>query len=174
MIWPGMGDPTKRKKTLRFLAFSAGVGAAAVMFTVLVVNPFMGAQPHSACINDMDLNWRISFNVELYADGERLEVPDNVGFMDGGCQRALYTLSSDGTAYAEWVEEHTFEIGHFLWIANYPIRDMEQSKSVLYVNGIRSEQLLKHPIQDGATYRAEFVTKEYDAQQDKDFLPPDL
>ena len=72
------------------------------------------------------------------------------------------------------MEEHTFEIGHFLWIADYPIRDMEQSKSVLYVNGIRSEQLLKHPIQDGATYRAEFVTKEYDAQQDKDFLPPDL
>ena len=32
MIWPGMGDPRKRKKTLRFLAITAviaiGVGAA--------------------------------------------------------------------------------------------------------------------------------------------------
>lgn len=174
MIWPGTNDPYKRKKTIRFLLLSAGVGAVAVMLTVLVVNPFLESQPHSACINNMDTDWRISFNVELYADGNKLEVPARVGFMEGGCQRALYTLLNDGTAYAEWTEEHVFEIGHFLWIAEYPIRDMELSKSALYVNDVRSEQFLKHPIQDGATYRAEFITKEYDSAGDADFLPPDV
>ncbi len=173
MKWPGVTDPYKRKKTIRFLAISTGIGAVAVMLTVLVVNPFLDAQPHSACINDIDSNWKISFKVELYADNNRLEVPANVGFMDGGCQRALYTLSNDGIAYAEWSKAHTFEIGHFLWIAEYPIRDMELSKSALYVNDVKSEQFLKHPIQDGSTYRLEFTTKEYETK-DKDFLPPDL
>ncbi len=174
MIWPGTNDPYKRKKTIRFLAISAGVGAIAVILTVLVVNPFLDAQPHSACIDDLDTNWKISFNVELYADGNKLEVPARVGFMDNGCQRAMYTLANDGVVYAEWIEEHPFEIGHFLWIADYPIRDMEISKSALYVNDVKSEQFLRHPIQDGATYRAEFTTKEYDAARDTDFLPPDV
>ena len=174
MIWPGTNDPYKRKKTIRFLGITAGIGAIAVLMTVLVVNPFLGAQPHSACIEDLETNWKISFNVELYADGNKLEVPNNVGFMEGGCQRALYTLTNDGVAFAEWREEHIFEFGHFLWIAEYPIRDMELSKSTLYVNDIRSDQFLKHPIQEGATYRAEFTTKEYDTTEGTDFLPPDL
>ncbi len=42
MIWPGMGDPYKRKKTIKFLLFSAAIGAVAVIFTTMVVNPFIG------------------------------------------------------------------------------------------------------------------------------------
>ncbi len=171
MIWPGMGDPYKRKKTIKFLLFSAAIGAVAVLITTMVVNPIIGEQPHSACINDIEKNWKISFTVELYIDNQKADIPANIGFMEGGCQRAIYTLSDDGTVYAEWKEDPEFEIGHFLWIWDFPLRDMEQSKSTMYVNGKESEHFIKHPLQDGYHYRAEFISKEYDESKESDFLP---
>ena len=39
MIWPGTGDPYKRKKAIRFLLISAAIGGIAVLLTTLVVNP---------------------------------------------------------------------------------------------------------------------------------------
>ena len=170
MIWPGMGDPYKRKKTIKFLLFSAGIGAVAVLFTTMVVNPIIGEQPRSACINDIEKNWKISFTVELYVDNQKAEIPANIGFIEG-CQRAIYTLSDDGTVYAEWKEDPGFEIGHFLWIWDFPLKDMEQSKSTMYVNGQESEHFISHPLQDGYHYRAEFTSKEYDISKDSDFLP---
>jgi hypothetical protein len=171
MIWPGMGDPYKRKKTIKFLLFSAAIGAVAVIFTTIVVNPIIGDQPRSACINDIEKNWKISFTVELYIDNQKADIPANIGFMEGGCQRAIYTLSDDGTVYAEWKEDPEFEIGHFLWIWDFPLRDMEQSKSTMYVNGKESEHFISHPLQDGYHYKAEFTTKDYDTSKDTDFLP---
>ncbi len=171
MMWPGMGDPYKRKKTIKFLLFSAGIGAVAVLFTTMVVNPIIGEQPRSACINDIEKNWKISFTVELYVDNQKADIPANVGFREDGCQRAIYTLSDDGTVYAEWREDPEFEIGHFLWIWDFPLRDMEQSKSTMYVNGQESEHFISHPLQDGYHYKAEFTSKEYDTSKDSDFLP---
>ena len=171
MIWPGMGDPYKRKKTIKFLLFSAAIGAVAVVFTTIVVNPFIGDQPRSACINDIEKNWKISFTVEVYVDNEKADIPANIGFMEGGCQRAIYTLSNDGTVYAEWKEDPEFEIGHFLWIWDFPLKDMEQSKSTMYVNGKESEHFISHPLQDGYHYKAEFTSKDYDTSKDSDFLP---
>jgi len=171
MIWPGMGDPYKRKKTIKFLLFSAAIGAVAVIFTTMVVNPFIGEQPRSACINDIEKNWKISFTVEVYVDNQIADIPANIGFMEGGCQRAIYTLSDDGTVYAEWKEDPEFEIGHFLWIWDFPLRDMEQSKSTMYVNGKESEHFISHPLQDGYHYKAEFTSKDYDTSKDSDFLP---
>ncbi len=170
MIWPGMGDPYKRKKTLKFLLLSAGIGAIAVLFTTMIVNPIIGEQPRSACINDIEKNWKISFTIELIVDGEKADIPANIGFQ-GDCQRAIYTLSNDGTVYAEWKEDPEFEIGHFLWIFEFPIRDMEQSKSTIYVNGKESEHFTAHPLQDGYHYKAEFTSKDYDTAKDTDFLP---
>jgi len=171
MIWPGMGDPYKRKKTIKFLLFSAAVGAVAVLFTTMVVNPIIGEQPRSACINDIEKNWKISFTVEVYVDNQIADIPANIGFTEGGCQRAIYTLSNDGTVYAEWKEDPEFEIGHFLWIWDFPLRDMEQSKSTMYVNGQESNHFINHPLQDGYHYRAEFTSKAFDESKDSDFLP---
>ena len=56
MVWSGMGDPYKRKKIIKFLGISAGIGAVAVLMTMLVVNPFIGEQPRNACINDIEKN----------------------------------------------------------------------------------------------------------------------
>jgi hypothetical protein len=170
MIWPGMGDPYKRKKTIKFLLISAAVGGIAVLFTTMVVNPLIGEQPRSACINDIERNWKISFTVEIFVDGLKADIPANVGFQ-GDCQRAIYTLSDDGTVYAEWKEDPEFEIGHFLWIFEFPLRDMDQSKSKVIVNGKESEHFVTHPLQDGYHYKAEFTSKAYEEGKDKDFLP---
>ena len=171
MKWPGMGDPYKRKKIIRFLGLSAGVGFITVLITILVVNPFMGEQPHNACINNIEKNWKMSFTVELYVDNQKAEIPANVGFMEG-CQRAIYTLTDDGTVYAEWKEDPQFEIGHFLYIFKFPLRDMDETKSKIYVNDRESENFIKTPLQDGYHYKAVFTSKAYDETKDKDYLPP--
>ena len=170
MIWPGMGDPYKRKRTIKFLLLTAVIGAVAVLFTTMIVNPIIGEQPRSACINDIEKNWKISFTVELFVDGEKADIPANIGF-EGECQRAIYTLSDDGKVYAEWKEDPEFEIGHFLWIWEFPLRDMDQSKSKLYVNDKESEHFINHPLQDGYHYKAEFTSKAFDESKDTDFLP---
>ena len=35
MIWPGTGDPYKRKKAIKFLLISAAIGGIAVLLTTV-------------------------------------------------------------------------------------------------------------------------------------------
>ena len=173
MNWPGMGDPTKRRKTLKFLgmtaiiAISVGVGSSLIQGQMNLDNPL------KVCINDRDTKYEISVKLELYIDKQRAEIPANIGFEDG-CQRSLYTLSDDGVIYAEWTEEYPFEIGHFLWSWEFPMRDMEQSKSKIIVNGKESPHFINELLVDGYTYRAEFTSKDYDTSKDADFMPPEI
>ena len=173
MNWPGMGDPTKRKKTLKFLgmtaiiAISVGVGSSLIQGQMNLDNPL------KVCINDRDTKYEISVKLELYIDKQRAEIPANIGFEDG-CQRSLYTLNDDGIIYVEWIEEYPFEIGHFLWSWEFPMRDMEQSKSKIIVNGKESPHFINELLVDGYTYRAEFTSKDYDTSKDADFMPPEL
>ena len=170
MIWPGMGDPYKRKKTIKFLVMTAiiGISAAAVStFAQTALNP---NDPLKVCIDDRITPFKIKATLELIVDGEKAEIPANIGFSDD-CKKTLYTLTDDGTIYAEWEEEYPFEIGHFLWMWEFPLRDMDQSKSTLYVNGKESEHSINHPLQDGYHYKAEFTSKAYDESKDTDFLP---
>ncbi|HXV51034.1 MAG TPA: hypothetical protein VD689_02775, partial [Nitrosopumilaceae archaeon] len=90
-----------------------------------------------------------------------------------GCQKSLYTISNDGTIYAEWEAEYPFEIGHFFWVWEFPLRDMEQSKSRIFVNGMESADFIHAPFVDGYHYKAEFTSKAYDESKDTDFLPPE-
>ncbi len=170
MIWPGTGDPYKRKKTIRFLAISFGIGIVAVLIVSMGVNPFILEQPRHACINDLETNWKIAFTVEVIVDKIEAPIPANIGIKDE-CQRAIYTLSNDGTVYAEWTEDPEFEIGHFMWIFEIPLRDMDQDKSTIYVNGKESPHFTKHPLQDGLHYKIVLTSKDYDTSKDKDFLP---
>ena len=168
-----MGDPTKRRKTLKFLgmtaiiAISVGVGSSLIQGQMNLDNPL------KVCINDRDTKYEISVKLELYIDKQRAEIPANIGFEDG-CQRSLYTLSDDGIIYAEWTEEYPFEIGHFLWSWEFPMRDMEQSKSKIIVNGKESPHFINELLVDGYTYRAEFTSKDYDTSKDADFMPPEI
>ena len=173
MKWPGMGDPAKRKKTLRFLAITAIIAISVGVASSLVQGQLGQNDPLKVCINDRDTQFVISATLELYVDGNKADIPANVGFEDG-CQRSLYTLTDDGTIYAEWMEEYQFEIGHFLWSWDFPIKDMVLDKSRILVNGKESPYFINELLIDGSHYRAEFTSKEYDDTKDTDFMPPEL
>ena len=170
MIWPGTGDPYKRKKTLKFLgitaiiAISVGVGSSVIQGYLSQDNTL------KACINDRDTPFKIKASLEIFIDGKRVDIPANA--LNGEeCQRSMYTLTNDGTIYAEWEEEFPFEVGHFLWMWDFPLRDMDQSKSTIYVNDKESSHFINHPLQNGYHYKAEFTSKAYDESKDTDFLP---
>ena len=173
MNWPGMGDPTKRRKTLRFLAITAIIAISVGVGSSLIQGQISQNDPLKVCINDRDTKYEISVKLELYIDKQRAEIPANIGFEDG-CQRSLYTLNDDGIIYAEWTEEYPFEIGHFLWSWEFPMRDMEQSKSKIIVNGKESPHFINELLVDGYEYRAEFTSKDYDTSKDADFMPPEI
>ncbi len=173
MIWPGMGDPYKRKKTIRLLKLTAIVGAVVFFGAQAVTSQLSVNDPLKNCIEDRVTTYKISANLELIVDGVKAEIPANIGFEEN-CQRSLFTLSNDGVIYAEWQEEYPFEIGHFLWTWDFPLRDMDQSKSRMFVNGEFTNDFIHAPLVDGYNYRAEFTSKAYDESKDTDFMPPDL
>ena len=171
MKWPGTSDPYKRKKTIRFLIITAiiGISVAAASSTIqqfLSVN-----DPLKVCINDRNTPYKVSATLEIIIDGIKADIPANIGNTDQ-CKRTMYTLHDDGTIYAEWEEEYPFEIGHFLWMWDFPLKDMKQDKSRISVNGQESPDFTRHLFIDGAHYKAEFTSKEYDDTKDQDFLPP--
>ena len=170
MIWPGMGDPYKRKKTIKFLILTAIIGISAAAVSTFAQTALNQNDPLKVCIDDKITPYKIKATLELIVDGEKAEIPANIGFSED-CKKTLYTLTDDGTIYAEWEEEYPFEIGHFLWMWEFPLREMDQSKSTLYVNGKESEHFISHPLQDGYHYKAEFTSKAYDESKDTDFLP---
>lgn len=172
MIWPGMGDPTKRKQIIRFLLITGGIAIAVGVGSSIVQTQFSASDPLKNCINNRDTSYKISATLELYVDGQKADIPANIGF-EGGCQKSLYTASNDGTIYAEWETDYPFEIGHFFWVWEFPLRDMDQSKSRILVNGIESPDFIRAPLVDGYHYKAEFTTKTYDESKETDFLPPE-
>ena len=172
MFWPGMGDPTKRKKTLKFLLLTGIIAIGVGVASSLVQGQLDKDNPLKVCINDRDTPYQISATLELFVDGQQAYIPANIG-TEGGCQRTMYTLTDDGTIYAEWETEYPFEIGHFLWMWDFPLRDMDEGKSRILVNGELSPDFIRAPLVEGSAYRGEFTTKAYDESQDQDFLPPE-
>ena len=158
MIWPGMGDPAKRKQTLRFLLITAGIAISVGVGSSIVQSQLSISDPLKNCINTRDTPFKMSATLELYVDGRKADIPANIGFKEG-CQKSLYTITNDGTIYAEWETEYPFEIGHFLWVWDFPLRDMDQTKSRVLVNGIESSDFIRAPLVDGYHYKAEFTSK---------------
>jgi len=136
MKYPGMGDPYKRKKTLKFLAITAVIAISIGATSSVLQGYFSQDDPLKVCINDRDTPYKMKVTIELIIDGLQTEIPANInsGLNDGECKRTMYTLTDDGTIYVEWEEEYPWEIGHFLWMWDFPLRDMDQSKSTIYVN----------------------------------------
>ena len=173
MFWPGMGDPTKRRKTLKFLAITAAVGISVGLVSSTLLGELAKNDPLKVCINERVTPYNLRATLELYVDGNRADIPANIGFKEDGCQRVLYTLTNDGVFHASWEEPYPFELGHFLWVWEFPLRDMDTSKSRILVDGTETDDFIRTPIQDGRTYTAEFTSKAYDTAKDYDFLPPD-
>jgi len=182
MRYPGMGDPNRRRKTIRFLIILLIIGVS-VGVTSSTIQGFLGqGDPLKVCINDRNTPYKMSVTFELYVDENKADVPANIGFGDSlgddllasDCQRTMYTLTDDGTIYVEWEEEYPFEIGHFLWIWEFPMKDMDESKSRILVDGKESDRFINALLKDGSVYRGMFYTEEFDIVKETDFLPPDL
>jgi hypothetical protein len=181
MHWPGTGDPRKRRKTIRFLIILLIIGVA-VGVSSSVIQGFLGQNdPLKVCIEDRNTPYKMSVTLELYVNGNKAVIPANIGFegtidglLESDCQHALYTLTDDGTIYAEWEEEYPFEIGHFLWVWEFPIKDMDESKTRVMINGKESNEGIHVLLKDGSVYRAEFYSEGLDESKESDFLPPDL
>ncbi len=173
MIWPGTGDPYKRKKTIRFLAITAIIAISIGLGSTLLQGQLNQNNPLKVCIEDKVTPYKMKVTLELIIDGLTTEIPANInaGLNAGECKRTMYTLTDDGTIYIEWEEEYPFEIGHFLWMWDFPLRDMDQKQSTFYVNDKESSHFINHPLQDGYHYKAEFTSKDYDTAKDTDFLP---
>ena len=155
----------------------------AVGVTSSVLQGFLGqGDPLKVCINNRDTPYKITATLELRVDGNKADIPANIGFdnveedglFDSVCQRTLYTITDDGVIHVEWEEEYPFEIGHFLWIWDFPLKDMDLSKSRIVVNGVESKLFINEPLVQGYHYKAEFTSKEHEESKDADFLPPDL
>jgi len=181
MQWPGTGDPRRRKKTIKFLIILLIIGVT-VGVSSSVIQGFLGqSDPLKVCIEDRNTPYKMSVTLELYVDGNKAVIPANIGFegtIDGvlksDCQHSLYTITDDGTIYAEWEEEYPFEIGHFLWIWEFPMKDMDESKSRMIVDGKETDEGIHVLLKHGSVYRAEFYSEGFDESQESDFLPPDL
>jgi len=182
MRWPGTGDPRRRRKTIRFLIILLIIGVV-VGVTSSVVQGFLGqSDPLKVCIENRNTPYKMSVTFELYVDGNKAAIPANIGFGDSlgddllssDCQRTMYTLTDDGTVYVEWEEEYPFEIGHFLWIWEFPIKDMDDSKTHVMINGKETDEGIHALLKHGSVYRAEFYSKEFDESKEADFLPPGI
>ncbi len=172
MIWPGMGDPAKRKQTIKFLTITAIVAVSIGLGSTALQGQLSANDPLKQCINNRNTNYKISVTLEVIVDGQKADIPANVGFSEG-CQKSLYTISNDGVIYAEWDEKYDFEIGHFLWIWKFPLRDVDESRSKILVNGVESPDFIHAKLENGYHYRGEFVTKNVDTSKEQDFLPPE-
>ena len=181
MRWPGTGDPRRRKKTIKFLIILLIIGVVVGVSSSTIQGWLGQSDPLKVCIEDRNTPYKMSVILELYVDGNKAVIPANVGFegtIDGvlksDCQHSLYTITDDGTIYAEWEEEYPFEIGHFLWIWEFPMKDMDESKSRMIVDGKETDEGIHVLLKHGSVYRAEFYSEGFDESQESDFLPPDL
>jgi len=54
------------------------------------------------------------------------------------------------------------------------MKDMDESKSRILVDGKESDSFIHTLLKDGSVYRAEFYSEGVDESKESDFLPPDL
>ena len=181
MQWPGTGDSNKRRKTIRFLIILLIIGVVVGVSSSIIQGWLGQGDPLKVCIQDRNTPYKMSVTLELYIDGNKAAIPANIGFEVGevvgvksDCQHSLYTLTDDGTIYAEWEEEYPFEIGHFLWIWEFPIKDMDDSKTRVMIDGKETDEGIHVLLKHGSVYRAEFYSEGFDESKESDFLPPDL
>ena len=112
MRWPGTGDPRRRKKTIRFLIILLIIGVVVGVSSSIIQGWLGQSDPLKVCIEDLHTPYKMSVTLELYVDGNKADIPANIGFegiidelgLESDCQHSLYTLTNDGTIYAEWVE----------------------------------------------------------------------
>ena len=168
MIWPGMGDPSRRKKTLRYLGITAAIGISIALGNTYFHGQLKQNDPLYQCTNGKEIKYQISATLEVWVDGVKKDIPANVGITKD-CQRSLYTVADDGVVHVASTKDYPFEVGQFLWIWGFNLRDMDETKSKIYENDVESPAFIHTIIQNGDHYKADFVSKNQGAPT---FTPP--
>jgi hypothetical protein len=169
MFWPGMGDPTKRKKMLRFLAISAAVGVTVVLLSTTLISQVKEQDPlYHKCVNGLDIQYHVSATLDVQVDGKKWIKPIPTTDTPSDCQKSMVFLD-DGTIRGIWTKKYPFEVGQFLWMSGFPLRDMDETKSKIYVDGVESSDFIHTVVEDGSHYKAVFATKNAGAPT---FTPP--
>ena len=170
MFWPGMGDPTKRKKMLRFRASSVAVGVVVVLISTTITSQVKAQDPlYHKCVNGLNIQYHVSATLDVQVDGKKWIKPvDTSTDIPKDCERSMVFLD-DGTIRGEWTKTYSFEVGQFLWMSGFPLRDMDDTRSKIYVNEVESPDFIHTIVQGGVHYKAEFFTKNAGAPT---FTPP--
>ena len=92
MNWPGMGDPYKRKKTIKFLILTAIIGISVAAASVGVQTILNADNPlRDLCVNNRDTHYKIKATLEIIIDGEKALIPANIGFSeDMNCHKSYH------------------------------------------------------------------------------------
>ena len=87
MIWPGTGDPYKRRKTFKFLAITAIIAISIGAASSVLQGQFSQNDPLKVCIDDRQTPYKMKVTLELIIDGLETPIPANVnaGLNDGEC-----------------------------------------------------------------------------------------
>ena len=90
MIWPGMGDPYKRKKILKFLAITAIIAISVGLGSTLVIGQLDKNNPLKVCIENRETPYKIKATLEIIIDDLPTPIPANINTgLDGKCQKEI-------------------------------------------------------------------------------------
>ena len=82
MQWPGTGDSNKRRKTIRFLIILLIIGVTVGVGSSIIQGWLGQSDPLKVCIENLHTPYKMSVTLELYVDGNKADIPANIGFGD--------------------------------------------------------------------------------------------
>jgi hypothetical protein len=135
----------RRKKYMMIIvpiviAVAAAGAAGAVLYQPEQVMAISGVE----CHRTEQTNYHVHSHLDVFADGEKQQVPANIGILSS-CLFWLHTHDSDGVIHVEAPQTRAFTLGQFLNIWNQTkdsngLFDSVSGKSVTaYVNGTQFE-----------------------------------
>ena len=68
MRYPGMGDPNKRRKTIRFLIILLIIGVVVGVGSSIIQGWLGQSDPLKVCIENLHTPYKMSVTLELYVD----------------------------------------------------------------------------------------------------------
>ena len=101
------------------------IGAAFAFAIVLALSG--GADPDEPAIAGIEcesgerLEYHVHARVAVFLEGQRVEVPGNLGIVDSECVYWLHTHSGDGLIHVEAPSDRSFTLGQFFAVWGQPL-----------------------------------------------------
>lgn len=109
-------DRRKKKKSMMIIIpVLVAVAAAAAAGAVLYQPPQALAISGIECNRTEQLNYHVHTHLDVFVDGNELQVPNNIGRLDSPpCLYWLHTHGTDGLLHVEAPQAREFTLGNFL------------------------------------------------------------